>query len=264
MNQSRTCTSGCGYSTVQEVFNPFCGLINTSRMFWDFNGNYLDLKGGNDGISTNVPLVSTPGGGGGIEPAYNQNGYVDVGNFDVAWPELSVVTWFKVDNVSNLTNASQGGDRFITKTSSTDPKDATFSFGIYLNSTGFVEYIFIVNGSVVPGSTTKINEGAENDPNLYLGGYAFAAGTYNGTAGIMRLYEGNPVTEDVVLFEDRGISGGPVQPSIDQMRIANYPPAGPYGEYNGTIDDILIFDRALNESELNILYDHYRIRTYGP
>ena len=55
-------------------------------------------------------------------------------------------------------------------------------------------------------------------------------------------------------------ASGPISSNSDPVILGNWFPSSAYSEFNGTIDDVLIYNRALNETELEILFDHYRTR----
>ncbi|HTY87434.1 MAG TPA: immunoglobulin domain-containing protein, partial [Candidatus Acidoferrum sp.] len=212
--------------------NPPFGLVS----WWPAEGNANDIIGGNNGTLLNG--VTFTNGEVGLAFAF-QGGDDGVPRSAVQIPysptlttaHFSVETW--INPVSQVNN---GDNRSL----------------IFGESYGFVQLIVQqgVNG-VVPAMLIANSSGAVASTNeIPIGQFTHVVATWNGTA--LRLYLNGA-------FNNQSVPGGQPSPSGCPFYIGgfNHPDAGcqTLSQYfNGLIDEVSYYSRALADSEIKALY----------
>ncbi|MCP4493119.1 MAG: LamG domain-containing protein [Gammaproteobacteria bacterium] len=147
---------------------------------------------------------------------------------------LTISAWVKTNDLSSI----QG----IFSNWETNPNNAGFLFG--LNSSGKVRFMVAKNTGTSPSDYDQ----AVATTTLTIDTYAHVVGTYDGTD--IKIYV-NGVLEDTVTF-----AAGLVydSPSVVQIGSREDTTFGHYQFFNGTIDDVRLYDRAITQAEVSVIY----------
>jgi hypothetical protein len=198
--------------------------------FCDWDTIAVDSSGqGNNGAAYNTFPADNRFGTQNAADSFNGiNSIITVNDAPALRPgTITVAAWVKL--------ASLGSDRKILGKVLINGNSDSYNLGIYSdNKIDF--YIYGANGWYgvrgVSGGTV-----------LNTGVWYFVAATY----------DGNVMTTYLNGLVDRRISVGeiPIQYSAGQLMIGRTPTAG---YFKGTIDDVLMFDRALSEEDIQALY----------
>ncbi len=194
----------------------------------------VDSAGGNDGTLFNWPATPTWVAGvlnGGLS-FDGSNDRVDVGTFDVAGSGLTLMGWFNADALPDTTDP-----RLISKASSTAEADAWWQLSILTNAgTANIRLRAKAGGttSTLVDSSTSLNAGE----------WYFAVGTYDAATGEMKLYlNGIEVASQIHPVAGPLSTNGSVPVALG----AN---GSPEQFFDGVLDDLRIYDRALSASEI--------------
>ena len=195
----------------------------------------VDSIGGHDGT-----LVSTPpwvtGIIGGALDFDGTNDYVDVGTFDVSGSGLTTMGWFNADSLPATTDP-----RIVSKASSTAEADAWWQLSILTSASNANIRLRTKAG----GTTSTL---IDSSTNLNPGQWYFAVGTYNAATGQMKLYlDGTEVASQL------HPAGGAIDtnPTVPVAIGAN----GTAEQFfDGVLDDVRVYNRALNATEIADLY----------
>ncbi len=210
--------------------DPDSGLIAYWKVDESSDMTARDFVGSHDGTLINGPVWRPAGGkiGGGLE-FDGVDDYVDIGTMDiVGGTSLTLALWFKADDFS----ASYA--RFIAKV--TENQDHYWSLSTSDDGTA-LRFNLKANGTttVLKTSTGLIQAGI----------WYHVAATYDGNR--MRIYK-NGV--EVANTSKAGIVD--INPNVLAV-IGNQPPAAGSWPFDGLIDDVRIYDRALSVTEIAAL-----------
>ncbi len=234
-------TGGCSiYTTTTGI--TITGSANISRiptsnliLNYRFNGNANDESGNDNGALQNSPS-STPDRFGISNKAYNFNGssqYVSTANSYVNPSDFTISIWFK-------TNTTSGG-KLIGFGSSQTGQSSSYDRHLYMNNAGQVYF------GVYPGSVVTVNSALSyNDNNWHL-----ATATLSSVAGMALYIDGAVVGSNSSTKTAQNYTGY-WRIGYDNNNGWTSQPSGYY--FNGTLDDALIYSRALNSSEIATLY----------
>ncbi len=195
----------------------------------------IDSAGGNDGTLTNGPTWSAGLLGDGLD-FDGSNDYVDAGSFDVTGSGITLMTWFNADAIAS------DDPRFVSKASGTAEADAWWQLS--LSDSGADRYLRM--RIKAGGSTTTL---ADTTMNIPIGEWHLATATYDNATGEMKLYL------DGVEIASRAHAVGGVldtDPSVPVTLASN---AGTARFFDGILDDVRVYNRALSATEIGDLYD---------
>ena len=193
----------------------------------------VDSEGNHDGTVDGAGW--TVGQLGGALDFDGINDYVDVGTFDVVGSGLTMMGWFNAETIPD------SDPRIISKATSTDPSNPWWQLSA--RSPGTDRHLRM---RVKAGGTTS--ELGDSTVNLTTGQWYFAVGTYANGSGDMKLY-----LDGVEVASGLHAVGGPVDvdPSVPVHIGAN----GTLERFfDGVLDDVRIYDRALNATEISDLF----------
>ncbi len=202
---------------------------------WTFDdATASDASGnGNDGV-VNGALPSPGQVGAGAFDFDGSNDYIDTGNIDVTGSELTLAAWINPDN---LANCGASDCRIASKASGLRTPDHYFMLSS-IDSSG-VKLRFRLRAG---GSTETL---IASSGNLSNGQWAHVAATYDGAS--MRLFldgvEVGAVAKTGVIDTD---------PSLP-FWIGDNPPTVSSRSWDGEIDDVRLYDRALAPGEIQQL-----------
>lgn len=141
---------------------------------------------------------------------------------------LTVAAWFRVDAISD-TGIRRQNAFLLEDQSDSEPVPDSFSFRIW--------------------TTNGISPGAYGTTELELGEWYHIAGTYDGE--FMKLYINGVAEEELLTDAAADFNGewaGDIATPADELQLK-------YGveSYTGAMDEIVIFNRALDDSEIKAL-----------
>ena len=164
------------------------------------------------------------------------NDRVDVGSFDVTGSGLTLMGWFNADALPATTDP-----RIISKASSTAEADAWWQLSILTNAGNANIRLRTKAG----GTTSTL---IDSSTNLNTGEWYFAVGTYDAATGEMKLYlNGTEVASQ----------SHPVGGAVDTnaaVPVALGANGSPEQFFDGVLDDLRVYDKALSASEIADLY----------
>lgn len=223
---------------VVNVASPVISQVFTSNLigYYKFNGDAKDAMNTNNGTLQNAPAVTTDRFNI-ASSAYSFNGstqYISTATPYASVADFTVSIWFK-------TNSTTGG-RLIGFGSAQTGSSTSADRHIYMNNNGQI-YFGIYTGSVV----TVNSSAAFNDNNWHL-----ATGTFSSTTGLALYVDG--------VLSGSNTSATPPQTYTGYWRIngdnltgVTSAPASNY--FSGSLDDALIYQRALSASEVFTVYN---------
>ena len=195
----------------------------------------IDSVGGHDGTLSSGP-VWVAGKLDGALDFDGVNDYVDVGTFDVSGSGLTTMGWFNADSLPATTDP-----RIVSKASSTAEADAWWQLSILTSASDANIRLRTKAG----GTTSTL---IDSSTNLNPGQWYFAVGTYNAATGQMKLYlDGTEVASQL------HPAGGAIDtnPTVPVAIGAN----GTAEQFfDGVLDDVRVYNRALNATEIADLY----------
>ena len=197
------------------------GGVNWAGEGSPVNGDALSFDGYSDGVSH----VTDPG----------TINWVSVDLFDVVGPGITLVAWIRPEGF-DVSDA-----RIITKQKTWSSSDIWWMLSTYTDGTALRMRLKTDDGGADNGTTTMFSDTGY----LEAGVWSQVAATYDGNK--MRLYH-NAV--EIMSTDKTGMIQA--DPTAD-VAIGNSPLADPGGlraPFNGLIDDVRIYDRALSEGEL--------------
>ena len=197
--------------------------------WWKFEADANDETGTNNGTLTNgASTAYNSGRQGQVLVLDGLNDYVDVGNFDIVGSGLTISAWIKSDNLIDQS-------RIISKTISSTEQDHYWMLGTY-DSSG-MKLRFRVK---TDGTTTTL---VASTGTLPQGQWIHVVGVYDGN--------------DMILYKDgaevgRTAKTGSVSTNNGVAVNIGRNPDG--HEFEGLIDDMMIFGRALSVPEISAIY----------
>ena len=218
----------------KEIFIPLPSaplLPSNLRAWWTFDGGSLADSSGNGNHGTNNGATAVADRGG----AYSFDGvddYIDVGTFDLTGDEVTISVWINADDF-DITDA-----RIISKS------DSTAASAHY-----FMLSTINAGGSIRPRIRLK-TEGTTS---------TFISSTGVLTTGIWThlaiVYDGSFVNlyQDGVLLDSFTKTGVISQNPAISVHIGRNPDG--YGPFDGLIDDVRIYDKALTDTEILDIYN---------
>jgi len=238
---------GCNITTAQ--LNQSCSAIDLLNVdpfllgYWKAEGNANDETGLNNGVPTNVTYVA---GNSDSNSAFNFNGlnsYVTIGDNILAQDMKTISFWAKFNY---FTRGGTGeGQEIVSKSSS----HCGLEVVLYGGSLGF--YAMSDYCTDVP----HLNSSYITYPNdmLSLNKWYYVAATQNGT--YLKLYvDGNLVnSSDLINPLGNEASTGTIPLKFGWMDT----PIWGYGNYryfNGTLDEVRIYNRTLSAQEIGSIY----------
>ena len=189
-------------------------------------------SGGNDG-----QLVGGTWTAGFIGNAVEFDGaddYVDLPSMDITGDELTIAAWFRSDA---LDNCGSRDCRIISKSNGT-AESAHYWMLSTFGSGSATRLRFRLK---TDGTTTTL---VASSGDLQEGEWTHAAAVYDGSE--MRLYK------DGALVGSTSKTGALSTSSSIDVNIGRNPDG--YGEWQGAIDDVRLYDRALTPGEVSTLY----------
>ncbi len=211
------------------------GLVS----WWGLNGNNPDDEfGNNDGINHGAMLTINECKSGGCYYFDGEGDYIDVGTFSISGDKLTIAAWAKYEG-----NNFDLDPRIIAKAHGTESNEHEFLLGIddFSASSGEYRFRFTTNQgttSHTAGPTTP-DDTWHHIVGVYDGAKAeiFVDGVSQGSTS----RTGNLIVNlDDVYIGDNPISDG------DGHRY-----------WHGRLDEVMIWDKALNQSEINSLYNYF-------
>jgi fibronectin type 3 domain-containing protein len=160
------------------------------------------------------------------------NDYIDAGTFDMAGSEISIALWMNSDNLSSC-NTTYSDCRLVSKATGTSEQDHYWMVSTFKSGSNTT-----LRFRLKAGGTTKTLVAPAG--NLLNNQWYHVTATYDGSD--MKLYQ------DGVEVGSTGKSGSLSTNSGVPVNVARNP--GGYGYFDGTLDDVRIYDRALSESEI--------------
>ena len=167
------------------------------------------------------------------------NDSVNLGTFDVNGTGLTMTAWFNADDFDS------SDQRIISKALSTGSNQAQDHWWMLSTIESGSDYV--LRFRVQAGGTTDTliaSSGA-----LSANQWNFAAATYDETTGLMQLY-----LNGTLVGSKMHVQGGAVNTDPTQSVMIGANPNG-YGYFDGRIDEVAVFDRAISQSQLQAMYD---------
>ncbi len=184
-----------------------------------------DLSGAMNGPTLDVGQVN------GAVRFDGVNDYVDGGNPDLTGDEMTLAAWFNADSLSNC---GASDCRIASKADGTATDDHYFMLST-ISSGGDVVLRFRLR---LDSDTETIVGG----PGLVAGQWYHAAGTFDGAT--MRLYLDGVEVANLA-------AGGPIDSdSSVPFWIGGNPPSSSSRPWNGLVDEVRLYDRALTAGEI--------------
>lgn len=231
---------------ILEFDNNSCSLISSSLRnglvaYYPFCGNAIDASGNdNDGVVSGATLTADRFGN--PNSAYSFDGVsskITIKDKAVLNPTyISVSLWYQTNDLTNSQN-------LLYKSNWNDASNEEYAFAINYQTPGQVVAGIKQNSSCQPGVNWQRIFSAIN--NNQWNHYVF---TYDGTVANVYL-NGNLITTNNSISGPIDVCpGGTLTIGAGWNGMTN--PTG--GWWNGKLDDILIYNRALNASEVAQLY----------
>jgi hypothetical protein len=227
--------------------SSFCALVLDSVGYWPLNGDMDDLTGRHNGSGSGTSFVSGHDGQGVNFSTFANDSSINTGSWSVSpGDQLTIAAWFKINNVDDI---GFSPNRIVSKGRGSALEDNSWMFGVWSNGPNY-GYQFRLSFNSSPGADAY-QLFWDNSSEIANGVWVFAAATYDGA--IAKIYEGR--SGNVVEVNNSGsvISGYLYQPVTDEVWIGSQP--GETAEFEGVLDDIIVFERALNISELQIIHN---------
>ncbi len=232
--------SASGYTTAKINYNlgPAISQIPASGLLhqYKYDGNANDEKATNHGSLQNTPTLTTDRFGiANRAYAFNGSSQYMTSNLPYTNPnDLSLSLWFK-------TTTNQGG-RLIGLGGSQTGASANYDRHLYMNNAG--QLYFGVNPTPVKtvNTTTSYNDNV----------WHHAVATLSSSAGIRLYVDGVLIGTDATATSGQAGYSGYWRVAYDN--ITGWPSAPSSALFNGSIDDILIYNRAITGTEVSTLY----------
>ncbi|HEY0059765.1 MAG TPA: LamG-like jellyroll fold domain-containing protein, partial [Flavisolibacter sp.] len=232
------CTSAPATITVNVSASSISQTPTTNLISkYIFSGNALDASAvGNDGTLQNSP-VSTADRFNVANRAYSFNGtsqYVSTKNQYVNPTNFTVSIWFK-------TTTTTGG-KLIGFGSAQTGASGSYDRQIWMSNTGQVYFGVYNAGNFAIGSALSYNDNVWHQ----------ASATLSGTGGMALYIDGVLVNSNAAVTLAENISG---YWRIGYDNMNGWLPSPASFFFNGTLDDALIYHRALTPAEITTIYN---------
>lgn len=228
----------CGQVCPVDQTNPSVNGLIAHWPLDDASGTTaVDIVGNNDGTLNNGPAWVS----GRVDGAVELDGgddYIDAGIFDVEGDGLTMSAWFYADVISD-----QG--RMISKATSVNANDAWWQLGMDGSSGAYYLRMRIK----ADGSTTTFRD--SNQP-LTTQRWYMATATYDATSGTMALYLNGALASSTTHGR-----GGALD-TDDTVPVWIGANGSPARYFDGILDDVRLYDRALDATEVSALYEEQR------
>ena len=209
-----------GISTFGQI--PTNGLVG----WWAFNGNANDLSGyGHNGTSNGASLTTDRFGN--VNSAYHcqHSCYIEVPNFQINYPEISISGWFKTNEGARIFqhNFSSPNGTFLVHQPNLNEMQGMFCLP------GNTQHITMFSSAVVNNNlwhhVVISKSTSSTSGKMYIDGILMASYSTSFTLnnGIASLYFGNPETQNNMFL--------------------------------GDVDDVRIYNRELNQTEVTALFN---------
>jgi len=219
-----------GSAKLKSIPDDFVSYLIHEYRFEDNSNITEDSAGNADGIVSDAFGVEGKIGNG----LDFDEGYVDLGNFDISGDEMTISAWFKADDF----DVEDG--RIISKATSQSSQDHYWMLStVKENGKYRLRFRLKTNGD----TKTLV---ADSDSQFYAGEWVFATAVYDGE--YMILYKNGEEVGDKSNSGDISTNGGVY------VWVGDNP--GPNRkQFDGIIDEINIFNRALSAEEVLKLYN---------
>ncbi len=207
--------------------------------WWSFNTNANDDKGSNHGIVNGATHTSSGCKFSGCYYFDGNNDYIDVGDFSMPGDKLTISAWVKWE-----ASSFDLDPRIISKAHGSETNEHVFLLGLDDFSSGaYAQYRFRFTAG---GSVLSHNQGTVY-PNT---GWYHIVGVYDGTTSEIYVNGVSQGTQSKT---------GTLTENSNAVNIARNPVVsdGDYRYWNGKLDEIMIWNRALNSSEINDIYNYF-------
>lgn len=213
--------------------NP--AITNGLVAAYEFSGNANDSSGaGHNGSVVNATLTKDRFGNAASAYAFDGNGdYINAGNLLTGLSDFTLAAWVKVSDYTNGSYMGIFGQQ---------PLNYPYSPDLW---------VFYTGSSAAFGTAGFWNDGSFVDSRvqrtLPLDTWHFITQTYDGTA--LRQYDNGQLVSSLAA------AGKSVGNPYDFLigRVAAYPGALQITDFAGSLDDVLIYNRALSAAEISQL-----------
>ncbi len=162
---------------------------------------------------------------------------VDLGFFDIDSDELTISAWVRFDDFDQMDG------RIISKASGVSDNEHVWMLSSIASGS---DHVLRFRLQTVGGSTTTL---IASSGVLIPGVWTHVAGTYDGS--VMQVWQ------DGVSVGSVGKTGSVATDPVVPAAIGNQPARN--RPFDGLIDDVMIFDRALSPGEMQSLASYYRL-----
>ena len=200
-----------------------------------YSGSSVDEVGNNHGTLQNVPVLTTDRFGI-AGKAYSFNGstqYMSTATSYANPTDFSLSIWFKTSTVS--------GGKLIGFGNSQTGSSPNYDRHIYMNNAGQIYF------GIYPGSVVTVNSSSSYNDNAWH----LVTATLSSTAGMGLYIDGLLVGSNTAATTAQNYSGF-WKVGFGNLLGWTSMPSSNY--FNGILDDILIYSRALNAGEINSLF----------
>lgn len=232
------CTSAPAGITVNVSASPAISQIPVTNLIANYKleGNANDATGNNNGTLQNAPSTTADRFGNAAK-AYTFNGsnqYISTANQYVNPANFSISSWFK-------TSTTTGG-KLIGFGNVQVGQSSQYDRHIYMNNNGQIYF------GVYPSAVKTINSTLSyNDNNWHL-----ATATLSSVNGMVLYIDGQQVAADPAVITAENYTGY-WKIGFDNNNGWTSQPSSFY--FNGTLDDVLIYQRALTAAEALTLFN---------
>ncbi|MCW3106343.1 MAG: C-terminal target protein [Segetibacter sp.] len=233
------CTSSGTSISVTVNASPAISQIPSANLIanYKFNGNANDESGNDNGTLQNAPASATDRFGL-SNKAYSFNGsnqYVSTANIYLPPANFTISTWFKTTTTTGGLLIGFSG----TQTGSSPYYDRE----IYMNNTGQIYFhVFNSTGNHYLNSTSTYNDGT----------WHHVTGSLSSTGGLKLYIDGTQIAADPSVLTAQNYIGF-WKIGFNTLTGVQSVPSSFY--FNGTLDDILIYHRALTATEVATIYN---------
>lgn len=231
------CTSAAATITVNVTGSPAITQIPNTNLIANYKleGNANDATGNNNGTLQNTP-ATTADRFGNAAKAYTLNGssqYISTANQYTNPANFSISSWFKTSSTS--------GGKLIGFGNTQVGQSSQYDRHIYMNNSGQIYF------GVYPSAVKTINSTLSyNDNNWHL-----ATATLSSVNGMVLYIDGVQVAADPTVTTAENYTGY-WKIGFDNTSGWTSQPSSNY--FNGTLDDVLIYQRALSAAEILTLF----------